>query len=106
MGLFSRSKEKKPSSETAREDPNEVVHAASGSTRLHMACSHGDLDGVRRLLAAGADVNVVNGNGATPLDLTYSNAAQGGPNHAVYVQIAALLRGKGGVAQKWHGTTC
>lgn len=82
-----------------------VVDEGSESTALHLACSHGELEQVRSLLAQGARVDVVNKWGATPLDLTYSNGADS-QDRAVYAQIAQLLRARGATALKWSGPTC
>lgn len=90
--------------EQARAAANEVVSEASGNTRLHMACSHGDVPEVRRLLAAGANVNATNRGGATPLDLVYSNANCAG--RLAFVQIAQLIRARGGVVHNWRGEIC
>ena len=90
--------------EQARAAANEVADPRSGSTRLHLACSHGDVTEVRRLLGAGADVNVLNRGGATPLDLVYSNADCAG--RASFVQIARLVRAQGGEVHNWRGETC
>ena len=38
-----------------------------GDTPLHTVCSWGDVDAVKVLVAAGADVNAVGDGGATPL---------------------------------------
>jgi len=81
-----------------------VVDEGSESTALHLACSHGDLQQVRALLAQGARVDVLNKWGATPLDLTYSNGADS-RNQAVYAQIAKLLKARGATAPKWSGPT-
>jgi len=83
-------------------DVNKIEDEGSGSTKLHLACSHGDLEQVRKLLAQGANVNITNKNGATPLDLAYSNGT-GGSHHQVFVEIAGLLRSKGGKTNKWTG---
>jgi hypothetical protein len=83
---------------------DQVVDEGSGSTRLHLACSHGDLEQVRALLSQGADPNVVNMPGATPLDLTYSNGADM-RYRAIYAQIAQLLKARGARTAKWRGPT-
>ena len=76
----------------------------SGSTKLLLACSHGDLEGVRRLLAQGANVNLTNKFGATALDVTYSNGDDV-RYRSIYAEIAALLRARGAKTNKWTGRT-
>jgi ankyrin repeat protein len=85
-------------------DVNAIIHELSGSTKLHIACCQGNLEEVKFLLSQGADVNTTNKNGATALDLTYSNG-RGHSKIIVYAQIAKLLREKGGVTTKWDGPT-
>jgi ankyrin repeat protein len=46
-------------------DPN--YQGPFGNTLLHGAVASGDLDEVRRLLAAGADPRIANRDGQTPL---------------------------------------
>jgi ankyrin repeat protein len=48
-------------------DPN--YQGPFGNTLLHSAVVSGDLDEVKRLLAAGADPNVANREGKTPVHL-------------------------------------
>jgi ankyrin repeat protein len=74
----------------------------SGSTKLILACSHGDLEGVRQLLAQGASVNLTNKFGATALDVTYQNGDDV-RYRSIYAEIAALLRARGGKTNKWTG---
>jgi len=83
-------------------DVDKIVHEGSGSTQLILACSHGDLEGVRKLLAQGANVNLTNKNGATALDVTYSNGDDI-RYRAIYKQIAALLKAKDAKTNKWTG---
>jgi ankyrin repeat protein len=54
-----------------------------GNTLLHSAVVSGDIDEVQRLLAAGADPNIVNRDGKTPV---HAAALLG------HGQIEALLR--------------
>ena len=49
----------------ALHDPN--YQGPFGNTLLHSAVVSGDLDEVRRLLAAGADATIANRDGKTPL---------------------------------------
>jgi hypothetical protein len=70
---------------------NKVEDEASGSTKLHLACSHGDLEQVRTLIAKGANVNGLNKNGV------------GGPNLKVFTEIASLLKSKGATTKKYTG---
>ena len=63
-------------------DPN--YQGPFGNTLLHGAVVSGDLDEVRRLLAAGADPRIANRDGKTPLHA----AALFGHSH-----IEHLLRG-------------
>ncbi len=64
------------------------VHAQdqTGET-LHEAAREGQVEEVKRLIAAGADVNVKNDSGATPLDTAKKNGA---------TRLADLLRAHGG----------
>jgi hypothetical protein len=88
----------------AENNVKKVVHEASGSTKLHLACSHGEVEEVRKLLAQGSEVNAANKWGATALDLTYSNGARG-PHRQIFAEIARLLRAKGGKTNSWTGET-
>ncbi len=65
------------------------VHAQdqTGETLLHKAAREGQVEEVKRLIAAGADVNVKNDSGATPLDTAKKNGA---------TRLADLLRAHGG----------
>ena len=81
---------------------DEIAHEGSGSTKLHLACSHGDVEQVRQLLAQGANVNITNKSGATALDLTYSNGDDV-RYRPIYAEIATLLRARGGKTNKWKG---
>lgn len=49
-------------------DINDKVDGC-GNTKLHIATRSGDLASTKKLLEAGADVNLTNNNGATPLHL-------------------------------------
>lgn len=64
----------------------------TGSCPLHLSVACGDMEGVKDLLAKGADVNIQNQWGATPLDLALSNGHQ---------YIAQLLHDMGGVTNNW-----
>jgi ankyrin repeat protein len=103
MGLLGSLKGKKRATTAPRGSAvNEIIDPdRSGSTKLHLACSHGDVAQVRQLLAQGADVNIPNKWGAMPLDLVYSNDDV--RTHAVYAEIAALLKARGATAAKWKG---
>src|SRR3989441_3213560 len=68
----------------ARANPN--VRSEAKYTTLHKAAVHGDVQGVRMLLARGADVPAIRAGGRTPLD----DAKEKG--HAA---IADLLRARG-----------
>src|SRR5918993_1612880 len=65
-----------------RETVNRLIAAGTavdtpepdGTTALHWAVYHDDLDMTGRLLDAGANVNAANRNGATPLTLACTNA--------------------------------
>lgn len=85
-------------------DIDRITPEQSGNTKLHLACSSADVEQVRKLLAQGASVNILNEKGATALDLAYSNGA-GGRYRSAYAEIAKLVRAKGGVTKKWHGAT-
>ena len=50
---------------------DQIIDQKTGNARLHVACSRGALEQVQILLGHGADVNITNKWGATPLDLTY-----------------------------------
>lgn len=52
-----------------RGDDVNIIKDAEGDTFLHWACSHGYLDLVRKLVEHGAQLNVTNRRGQTPLDL-------------------------------------
>ena len=47
-------------------------------------------------------VNIQNKNGATALDVTYSNGSDL-RYRAIYAQIAALLKARGATTNKWTG---
>jgi ankyrin repeat protein len=85
-------------------DIDRINPEQSGCTKLHLACSGGDVEQVRKLLAQGANANILNVNGATALDLAYSNGADG-RYRSVYAEIAKLVRAKGGTTNKWDGAT-
>ena len=55
-----------------------------GGTPLHQAAIYGDKEAVELLIANGADVNVMNDDGETSLDLTFET------------EIADLIRKHGG----------
>ena len=55
---------------------------ADGTTALHWAAHHGDVELVRRLIRAGAKVDVVNDFGATPMSEAAVLADAGAPGSA------------------------
>ena len=65
------------------------VHAQewTGEKLLHKAANEGEVEEVKRLIASGADVNVINNRGETPLDTAIRNGA---------TRLADLLRAHGG----------
>jgi hypothetical protein len=82
-------------------DVNQIEDESSGSTKLHIACSSGNVQEVKKLLKQGAAVNAPNKWGATPLDLVCSNnTAQ---HRQAYSEIASLIIAKGGVTNTWKG---
>ncbi|KAJ2849497.1 hypothetical protein IWW36_002596 [Coemansia brasiliensis] len=75
-----------------------AVRDKAGQTKLHRACSAGDLDAVARLLNQGADFNVKDNAGWTPLH----EAALEGHNA---VAVALLRRGADYAARGFGGDT-
>jgi len=103
MGILDKLFAKKKAPATPRvAEVDKIADEGSGSTQLILSCSHGDLEGVRKLLSQGANVNIQNKNGATALDVTYSNGSDL-RYRAIYAQIAALLKARGATTNKWTG---
>ena len=50
-------------------DPNIKTRNAEGNSALHLACDQGNVAVAKALVAAGADVNLLNGQGCTPAEL-------------------------------------
>jgi hypothetical protein len=100
----SRKEIEEPPKISPTQDIDKIEDERSQSTKLHLACSHGDIEKVKKCLAQGAKVNIVNKFGSTALDLTYCNGV-GHPKIKVFEEIASLLRAKGGKTKTWKGAT-
>lgn len=74
-----------PKPSASRDDPNAPY--PSGRTDLHYAVRKGDLESIRSLLARGADVNVMDDDGMTPLAFDIETV----PDHAKATAIARTL---------------
>ena len=61
------------------------AHRAAGGYPLHTAAAYANVHAVRELIAAGADLDVTNNNGVTPLSIASQNG---------HVEIAGLLKTK------------
>ena len=71
------------------------VRTGSGGTILHVACDKGDINLVKKLLEAGADPNVTDKFGFTPLMRAVMSTSKSGiTTDVVYSIITALCNGK------------
>ena len=71
------------------------VRTGSGGTILHVACDKGDINLVKKLLEAGADPNVTDEFGFTPLMRAVVRTSKSGiTTDVVYSIITALCNGK------------